>query len=323
MSDEKEIDETTPLINTSQKQHLQSSKNEDSGSTSSQDKEKEEFSFSGTSRRNKILLISMAMINFCASCGFSLLAPFFPAEAAKKGASSFVTGLIFGDFEFFIFLTSPIFGNYLTRIGSRFMFISGVMVCGSCSILFGLLDRSPDGDIYIIMCFLCRSMEALGASAYVTALFAIIASSFPNHVTTVLGLLETFSGIGMVAGPAIGGALYEAGGFGFPFFVVGSFVICIGVVCILAMPKIDDAHKPFSKSILYLLRNPYIIFVALVISAGSFAIGFIDPTLAKHVSPIPQLNNKAWAIGLMFMISTGTYTLTAPLWGYLCDKKVW
>lgn len=45
---------------------------------------------------------------------------------------------------------------------------------------------SPDGTIFIVMCFVVRSVEALGTSAFVTALFAILAHEFPEHVITVM-----------------------------------------------------------------------------------------------------------------------------------------
>lgn len=51
--------------------------------------------------------------------------------------------------------------------------------------IFRLLDKSPDGTTYIVMCFLCRTVEALGCSMFVTASFAIIANVFPDNVATV------------------------------------------------------------------------------------------------------------------------------------------
>jgi len=45
---------------------------------------------------------------------------------------------------------------------------------------------SPDGTPFIVMCFLTRSVEGLGCSALVTALFAILAHEFPEHVITVM-----------------------------------------------------------------------------------------------------------------------------------------
>lgn len=285
------------------------------------DEKENDFSFSKIPRQKKILLASMATVNFFSVTCFSLLAPFFPAEAERKGVSQTVVGLIFGVFEFVIFMSSPIFGNFITRIGSKFMFLAGTMVGGACAILFGLLDKSPDGTTYIVMCFLCRTVEALGCSMFVTASFAIIANVFPDNVATVFGLLETFSGLGLIAGPAVGGAFYQLGGFGLPFFVVGSITIVNGVVGYFLLGEINDAPRPRKKSILYLLWNPFSWVLMLCISCGSFSLGFLDPTLALHAEKLPELKGKAALVGLMFLVGGGIYSFTAPLWGYLTDKK--
>lgn len=50
---------------------------------------------------------------------------------------------------------------------------------------FRFLDGSPDGNIYIVMCFFVRFVEALGASALATSSFAILANTFPDNVATV------------------------------------------------------------------------------------------------------------------------------------------
>ncbi|XP_061173557.1 MFS-type transporter SLC18B1-like [Saccostrea echinata] len=184
-----------------------------------------------------------------------------------------------------------------------------------------VLDKSPNGTTYIVMCFLCRTIEGIGCSLFVTASFAIIATVFPDHVATVFGVLETFSGLGLIVGPAVGGALYQLGGFGLPFFVVGSIAVLNGVLGYFLLGHIDDSPRPKTKSILHLLKNPYTWVIALTISAGSFSLGFLDPTLALHVEKLPELNGKTALIGLMFLISGGVYSFTAPLWGYLTDKK--
>ncbi|XP_062589053.1 MFS-type transporter SLC18B1-like [Saccostrea cucullata] len=284
-------------------------------------KKDEEFSFSKIPKQRKVLLASMALVNFLSVTGFALLAPFFPAEAKKKGASQTVVGMIFGVFEFVVFLSSPVLGNYITKVGSKFMYLSGTMVGGICGILFGVLDKSPDGTVYIVMCFLCRTVEALGCSMFVTASFAIIASVFPDNVTTVFGVLETFSGLGMIAGPAVGGALYQLGGFGLPFFIVGSITVINGVLGYFLIGHIDDSPRPRSKSILFLLRNPFTWVIALSLSAGSFSLAFLDPTLALHVEKLPELKDNTALIGLVFLIGGGIYTFTAPLWGFIIDKK--
>lgn len=276
------------------------------------------FSFKKTTKRDKIFLLSMSFVNFCAAACFSLLAPFFPKEAGIKGASPTIVGFIFGTFELVIVISSPIFGNFISEIGCKFMYVSGIMVCGVCAILFGLLDRSPNGTIFIVMCFLCRSIEALGTSAFVTALFAILAHEFPDNVITVMGFLETFSGLGMMVGPPLGGALYELGGYGLPFWVMGTVVITCGLITARMMPNIRDSKKMYSGSILTLFKSPLVIITFINIVAGSVSLGFMDPTLADHLS---QFKLKIWVIGILFLIAPGVYAFTAPIFGFLGDRK--
>ncbi|ESO83181.1 hypothetical protein LOTGIDRAFT_169591 [Lottia gigantea] len=57
--------------------------------------------------------------------------------AGKKGTSQTTVGFIFSCFEFVIFVTSPIFGYFLTKIGPKFLFVSGIFICGCCSVSFG------------------------------------------------------------------------------------------------------------------------------------------------------------------------------------------
>lgn len=47
------------------------------------------------------------------------------------------------------------------------------------------------------------------------------------------------------------------------------------------------------------------------------SIGFLQATLEPHLR---QFNLSHVVLGLMFVINGGTYALTAPIWGWFCDK---
>ncbi|XP_005104784.1 MFS-type transporter SLC18B1 [Aplysia californica] len=278
----------------------------------------EPFSIRALSNRKKYTMVMMALANLFTGCGFSLIAPFFPQEASKKGVSTTVTGIIFSVFEFVIFITSPVYGNFLTRIGPKFMFLSGTMVGGTCAILFGLLDKCPPGTPFIVMCFLCRCIEALGLSAYVTASFAIISNEFPKHIATVFGILETANGIGLMLGPAVGGGLYELGGYGVPFFVIGTLIILNGLFLSKFLPPPQNFFQKRKGSVFGLLRSPMVLIAIVTILAGACGIAFLDPTLAKHLD---KFKLSTGLVGLVFVVVPGLYGITAPLWGYISDSK--
>nr|KAI8737036.1 MFS-type transporter SLC18B1-like isoform X1 [Biomphalaria glabrata] len=256
--------------------------------------EKEKFAFRRLTRRNKLVIVLLSMANFFTGCGYSLLAPFFPQEAEYKGVSTTVTGLIFSLFQLVIFISSPIYGNFLTRIGPKFLFVSGILVGGSCSILFGILDRSPSGLPFIIICFACRTVEALGLSALITSSLAIISNEFPKHVATVF-----------------------AGGYSLPFFVIGAAILANGMLMFCILPAPHDGNFERKGSILKLLMSPIVWFSSIGILASSIAIVYLDPIFANYLK---EFNLSTSTIGLLFVISPGLYGLTSPLWGYISDR---
>jgi MFS family permease len=97
----------------------------------------------------------------------------------------------------------------MPRIGSKFMFVSGTFVSGVCCVIFGFLDRIEGKNAFVALCFVVRCMEAVGAAAFATAGFTLVAELFPDNIGGVMGTLETFVGLGLSIGPAIGGALYD------------------------------------------------------------------------------------------------------------------
>lgn len=68
----------------------------------------------GFSKRQCVLLAVFGLINFISAITFSIQAPFYPAEAEKKGATASEYGFVFGIFEFVIFLASPIYGLFVS-----------------------------------------------------------------------------------------------------------------------------------------------------------------------------------------------------------------
>lgn len=162
------------------------------------------------SRSQKMTLVSIALVDFMSFCSMSIMAPFFPREAAEKGLSDTLSGFVFSFYALVMFVTSPIFGKTLPKIGAKILFLYGIFVAGSCNILFGLLEYITDYTLFTTFCILIRGFEALGASAFSTASYVYVVNAFPNHIGTVIGILETFVGLGMSTGPALGGILYSA-----------------------------------------------------------------------------------------------------------------
>ncbi|XP_040483740.1 MFS-type transporter SLC18B1 isoform X2 [Ursus maritimus] len=260
------------------------------------------------SREQLFVLISAASINLGSMMCYSILGPFFPKEAEKKGVSNTVTGMIFGCYALFDLLASLVFGKYLVQIGAKFMFVAGMFVSGGVTILFGVLDQVPEGPIFIAMCFLVRVADAVSFAAAITASFSILVKAFPNNVATVLGSLEIFSGLGLVLGPPLGGFLYQSFGYEVPFIFLGCIVLLMVPLNMYILPNYDS--DPGEHSFWKLITLPKVALIAFVINSLSACFGFLDPTLSLFVL---EKHLRKWFLVWGNIITAGCYMLLGPI----------
>ncbi|CAK9807234.1 MFS-type transporter SLC18B1 [Anthophora plagiata] len=270
-------------------------------------------------KRQWLTLVVISLADFANAICVSLQAPFYPQEAAMKGATASEYGLVFGIFELVVFIISPVYGKNLHRIGPKLLFNGGILTTGTCAIFFGLLDKVEGHYPFIILSFVIRIIEAMGNAAFLTASFAIIAKEFPDNVATTFASLETFFGLGLIVGPTVGGALYQIGGYTTPFVVLGSalFITAVATVFILPVHPNNNQNPHSTGGVTKALKIPGVLVAASSIIATSMSIGFLQATLEPHLR---SFNLSPVVLGLMFVINGGTYAITAPAWGWLCDK---
>ncbi|ELU09605.1 hypothetical protein CAPTEDRAFT_147516 [Capitella teleta] len=280
-----------------------------------------------TTGSQKGVLVMLALTDMAVYMALSILAPFFPREASSKGVSEFLSGWIFGIFSLVQCITSPLFGKLVPKLGARWTCLAGIFFAGGCTILFGFLVYIPttedNNTMFIAFCFVLRAFMALGASANATAAFAIAAATFPDNPATVLGLLETAVGIGLMLGPALGGVLYEVGGFMMPFLVLGSFMMLTVPIslCVLPREERSDSASRQSGSIKLLLRIPAISVTGFAVFVSSFSWVVLDPTLEPHLRVV-RFNLSPSIIGLIFLLMSACYACCSPIWGWVADNVV-
>ncbi|XP_034274726.1 MFS-type transporter SLC18B1 isoform X5 [Pantherophis guttatus] len=195
------------------------------------------------SREQMFIMVSTASLNFSSMVCYSILGPFFPREAEKKGVSSTIVGFIFGCFALFNFLTSLIMGKY--------------------------------------------------------------------------GILEIFTGLGLVLGPPIGGFLYQSFGYEIPFIALGSVMLLMMPLNMFILPNYNSIPK--KDSFLKLIVLPKVAILCLNIFGLSSSIAFLDPTMSLFV--LEKFKLPAGYVGLVFLALALPYSLSSPLLGFLSDKK--
>jgi len=271
-------------------------------------------------------IITFVVVNFCNAMCVSMQAPFYPREAVSKGLQVWHFGLVFGAFEITVFIVSPIIGANLNRIGVKRTLNVGIGAVGLILIGYGCLGFIKDGKTFLGMSFVMRIFEAIGNSMFLTGSFSAIAREFPDKVASMFAMIELFFGVGEIVGPVVGGALYEIGGFTLPFAVMGSILFLSSIFIYFVLPdtprpvvEVDEnAIKPSMKNA---LSKPAICIALFKVASAAASLGFLQTTLEPHLHDIkPPLSS--FQVGALFMVVGGTYGLSLPLWGYLCDSQL-
>ncbi|KAG1946596.1 MFS-type transporter SLC18B1 [Pimephales promelas] len=268
------------------------------------------------SRQQILTLIAMASINFSSMICYSILGPFFPNEAKKKGVSQAMIGLIFGIYALCTLVGSLILGKYIVQIGAKFMIVAGLFISSVCTVLFGFLDQVSDGTVFIVLCFITRSTNAIGFSAAVTSSFAVSAKVFPDNIATVLGFMEIFTGLGLILGPPLGGWLYQSFGYEIPFVFTGCLLLATVPLNMWILPSFDAV--PSQDSFLRLCTRIKILLICFVVFTLSSGLGFLDATLS--IFAIEKLNLSAGSVGLLMIGLSLPYGAASPIFGVISDK---
>ncbi|XP_040575634.1 MFS-type transporter SLC18B1 [Lepeophtheirus salmonis] len=272
-------------------------------------------------KRQKLIGIIIGTVNFFSAICVSLQSPFYPDKAEEKGATSTQYGLVFGVFELTVFIVCPIIGKFLVKLGIHRCFVWGIAITGFCCIIFGILDFIQDPRLFVIAGIFIRIFEALGNSAFITASFSIIAQEFSSNVATMFSTIEMCFGFGLIVGPTIGAYLYEVGGFLLPFVVLGTTLLISSLIAQISMPSMDfSTNSNKKKGVVEALSLIPIFLACACVFSASLSLGFLQVNLEPHLRN--GFDVSTITVGLIFMLNGATYAFTAPLFGWICDKKI-
>jgi len=276
-------------------------------------------------RQQWLTIITFVVVNFCNAMCASMQAPFFPREAVSKGLEVWHFGLVFGAFEITVFIVSPIIGANLNKIGVKRTLNLGIGAVGLILIGYGCLGLLQNGKLFLGLAFTMRIFEACGNSMFLTGSFSAIAREFPDKVASMFAMIELFFGIGEIVGPVVGGALYEIGGFVLPFAVMGSILAFSSIFIYVVLPETPEPPAQTESTVKPSMKNalskPAILIALFKVGSAAASLGFLQTTLEPHLHDLkPPLSS--FQVGALFMVVGGTYGLSLPLWGYLCDSTI-
>jgi len=271
------------------------------------------------------LMVSMMIIGGM----YSLVAPFYPKEAEKRGMASTEIGFVFSVFNFSGFLFSVPLGLSLNKIGVKVMLIGSMVTLFVSNLSFGLLNYTGGYTAFFTMSLILRITEAIGQNGVNVSVYAVINEFYKEQSFYLIGLTEMYYALGIVLAPLLGSVLYTAGGgetdapFGYnlPFLFAALIILVSAVVLYLKVPsKFENETVEVTR-----VCSKWVILTVPGIWAGFFAAGSANLGLATFSAMLePHLRRNfqlsTIKIGLLFLLNGTGYCFMCPVSGKLCDR---
>ena len=236
-----------------------------------------------------VIAVSIASANVM--IGFGLFIPFLPYYATLLGASlALQIGAMGSGFVVARALTSIPFGKLSDRIGRKPVIIMGLILYAVGTLVF------PFAQTWIHL-VLFRVIQGMGGGMFWPAGTALITDSVPSGQRgRALGFFHAWVMLGLVFGPAIGGAiqvygleflgLQEIDSYRITFYAGGIFAVASAITAFILIKEPQRRQIITSKisdlSIAPSLKRTFNALMAVRFANG-FALAFIQPILALYM----------------------------------------
>lgn len=177
-------------------------------------------------------------MNFFLNAACSVIAPFYPNQAKNAGLNSFETGLVIGMHPVGGFLFGLLVAKFMVRMGRRNLMCGSLIVTVITLILMGISYYMENSHgLFLATGLIARFFMGCARSGYGSTTFAYAPLLWPEKVPRVIGIMETFTGLGLMLGPLIGAGIFESisdEGWAYQ----GVFYILSGLFAIFIYPSI-------------------------------------------------------------------------------------
>lgn len=242
---------------------------------------------------------------------YSLVVPFLPGEAEQLGASPAVTGVLFAMYAAGLFAVTPLAAWLTDRVGAHQTLLWGLVALACSTLLFAL---SPGLSLGLPGLFVARTAQGAASTITWTAGLAVLAQLYTaEERPKIFARAFTVTGIAMLIGPPLGGALYSWGGFALPFLVATGFVALDGLGRLVLLPMRDalPARRPEPGATRALLGDGHFLLGLFAAAAGALALSSLEPLTPLYLSG--SFGLSTWAIGAVFGVLAICFVVMQPI----------
>jgi MFS family permease len=180
----------------------------------------------GAPRQRAIVAIAVAAVTIDAAL-LGLIAPLLPAIEERTGAGEGELGVALAAYAIPIALLSLPLGRAADVLGRRVLLVGGLVLIAGGS---GLIAASDSLAVLIA----ARAVQGVGSAAsWIAALALVSDTAAPEKRGQALGVALGATGVGSIAGPALGGVAADTLSFEAPFLIACGFALVLLVAALV------------------------------------------------------------------------------------------
>lgn len=244
---------------------------------------------------------------FTDSLVYSLIIPILPALVAEPSVAreQEILGLLVGVYGLAIVVATPASGVLIDKVGNRAPMMIGMFALGASTLLLGLTTSVP-GLVAV------RALQGISCAATATASLAMLASTFPAQERgKAMGIWTSGNACGTLAGPPLGGLLFQTFGLWGPLVLGAGLAVLDG----LARASLPGSRAALAPPLRALTRHPALFDVCAIAGLGAAGLTLLEATLPLHVQS--RFGASPVLTGAFFVVATIAFGVTSPIVGAL------
>jgi DHA1 family multidrug resistance protein-like MFS transporter len=269
-------------------------------------------------KKNLITLSIAQFIYRAATRSVIPFLPFFIKEIGHTGLNETAiwSGWIYSAPFVLSFFVMPFWGSIGDKYGRKTITLFAALGFAATHFLMGLSSTLP------MLLIFASLQEAFGG--FYPASVSLIAANTPEEKTSyALGMLQSSSAAGNVAGPLLGGLLAYFSGFRIVFFVVAGLVVLSATIIFIYVEEKEfklETHKFFSlpSNIKYLQRKNILLVSISFLFIYSLGVTLLRPNFVSFINSFSRSTSSAPAVtGIILSIFGSTAVVSAAFLGKL------
>lgn len=262
-------------------------------------------------QKKQILLLTMALI-FVDTLLYGSIVPLIPVYTEQFKLTPLSMGVLFSAYSQGLLLFSIPLGLLAEKQGYRRIFLGGLLALVLATVLYGLVS-SP------WLLFLARFSQGCAAAASWTAGLAMVALLYPRQQGEKLGTVMAASGVGVILGPPVGGALYHYLGYQGMFIALAALCFSILlIVCKADFGRLPGGSQTTRLRLGEIRQNQALLVMGLVVVVASSSFGMLEILLPNHLHTGFGLGSLE--IGFLFGLMGLVHALGGIGTGWLSDR---